>query len=108
MTKATFNYTNDKFISFEIKGHANYAEYGSDIVCSGITTATFTTIGLLKKLLNKSDYLYLEKDALIRFELINDGINIDLIKQVIQNFYEVLESIQAQYPKHLNLKIAKN
>ena len=54
MTKATFNYKNNDFVSFEISGHANYAEYGSDIVCSGITTATFTTIGLLKKILNSN------------------------------------------------------
>ena len=46
MTNAVFNYKNDQFVSFQIKGHANYSEYGTDIVCAGITTATFTTLGL--------------------------------------------------------------
>ena len=106
MTNAVFNYKNDQFVSFQIKGHANYSEYGTDIVCAGITTATFTTLGLLQKVLNEKDYQYTEKDANIDFQLLEQNDS-ELVKQIIQNFYEVLENIEKQYPKHLKLKIAK-
>ena len=106
MTNAVFNYKNDQFVSFQIKGHANYSEYGTDIVCAGITTATFTTLGLLQKVLNKNSYKYAEKDANIDFVLLEQNDS-ELVKQIIQNFIEVLENIEKQYPKHLKLKIAK-
>lgn len=106
MTNAVFNYKDDHFVSFQIKGHADYSEYGSDIVCSGITTATFTTLGLLQKVLDEKAYQYFEKDADITFEMIKKDESI-LVKQIIQNFIEVLENIEKQYPKHLKIKIAK-
>ena len=34
MTNAIFNYTNNQIQSFKITGHADFAEYGYDIVCS--------------------------------------------------------------------------
>ncbi len=108
MTKALFNYKNNKFVSFEISGHANYSDYGTDIVCSGITTATFTTLGLLKKILNEEDYNYSEKEADIKFILTSTNCDENLVKQVIENFIEVLKNIEKQYPKHLKIKIAKN
>ena len=107
MTTATFNYKNEKFVSFEINGHAEYAEYGYDIVCSAITTATFTTVGILKRILS-NNFLYTEKEANIKFELKKIDNELNVVDQIILNYIEVLENIQAQYPKHLKIKIAKN
>ena len=106
MTNAVFNYKNDQFVSFKITGHANYSEYGTDIVCAAITTATFTTLGLLQKVLSEKSYKYTEKDADIEFSILEQNDS-ELVKQIIQNFIEVLDNIKKQYPKHLKLKIAK-
>ena len=51
-------------------------------------------------------YKYVEKDANIDFVLLEQNDS-ELVKQIIQNFIEVLENIEKQYPKHLKLKIAK-
>lgn len=104
MITATITYQ-EKVTMFEVNGHANYAEYGKDIVCSSVTTAVFTTLGLLEKLLNKNEYNYTEKEGLIKFETTNCS---ELIRTIFQNFQEVLENIERQYPKNLKLKIAKN
>ena len=56
MTKANFILNNDKKpFAFLITGHAEYGNYGEDIVCSSITTAVFTTLNLLDKTLKKED-----------------------------------------------------
>ena len=55
MTTAIFNYQNNQIDSFKIIGHADYAEYGYDIVCSGITTAVFTSLGLIRRYLNENE-----------------------------------------------------
>lgn len=45
---------NDGWIeSLEIKGHAGSAEYGSDLVCAGISTLTFGTLNALYELFEK-------------------------------------------------------
>lgn len=104
MTTAKFNYQNGQYNSFEIKGHADYAEYGYDIVCSGITTAVFTTLGVIRILLKENEYSYEELDGVIRFESLVDN---QLVSDVILNLYNVLDNIQRQYPKNLKIKIAK-
>lgn len=38
MIKATFIKSNGSYISYEITGHAHYAEPGKDIVCAGVST----------------------------------------------------------------------
>lgn len=37
MIKAVFTKHNDMFYSFKISGHANFAEFGHDIVCAGVS-----------------------------------------------------------------------
>ena len=104
MTNAIFNYNNNKIKSFKIIGHADYAEYGYDIVCSGITTAVFTSLGLIKKYLNESEYDYQELDGTISLNF--KGTN-QIVDDIIENLIEVLKNIERQYPKNLKIKIAK-
>mgnify|MGYP003300721903 CR=1 FL=1 len=61
--------------SFEVSGHAMYADFGKDIVCSAVTTATFTTLGLLNKILNENQYQYVEKEGYIKFSTLEDLMN---------------------------------
>ncbi len=109
MTKATFNYTNDKFISFEIKGHANYAEYGSDIVCSGITTATYTSINLIDKINSECFNLTVNDDAgylhmSLDYQLLTKE-EVELIQLIIRNLIDMYEEIKRNYPKYLKIEI---
>ncbi len=104
MTNAIFNYKNNQIQSFKITGHADYADYGYDIVCSGITTAVFTSLGLIKKYLQDNEYDYKELDGNI--SLIFNETN-QLVNDIIENLIEVLKNIERQYPKNLKIKIAK-
>ncbi len=105
MTKANFNFSGDTCKSFKIEGHANYAKYEFDIVCSAITTATFYTINLISKISENYQLIQNEKKGLIELVL-SDELSLDqTIKMVIDSFIDVLTNISSQYPK--NLKIAK-
>ena len=104
MTTAIFNYQNNQINSFKIIGHADYADYGYDIVCSGITTAVFTSLGLIKKYLTDGDYDYQELDGTICLTLNKTN---QIVNDIIENLIEVLKNIERQYPKNLKIKIAK-
>ena len=104
MTNAIFNYTNNQIQSFKIIGHADYAEYGYDIVCSGITTAVFTSLGLIKRYLNENEYDYKELNGTIALSFKSTN---QIVNDIIENLIEVLKNIERQYPKNLKIKIAK-
>ena len=50
MTKAKFFYENNLFSKLEISGHSGYAEFGSDIVCSGINLIIENLIEILEQI----------------------------------------------------------
>lgn len=104
MTKANFDFKNNLPYAFQISGHANYDEYGKDIVCSSITTAVFTTLNLLDKLLKKEDYSLFEDEdkGIIEFSL---NIESELSSTIILNLLDIMKNIEEQYPRNLKINI---
>lgn len=83
---------------FVVKGHANYAEHGKDIVCSAISAITQTAIlgldyynGVTQK----------SKDGFLSVEIYKDDHTTDAI---MKTMLLGLEEIEKQYPKYLQIK----
>ena len=106
MTKAKFIYENDLFTKLEISGHSGYAEYGSDIVCSGISSAVLTSINLIDKYTKDYQLTQDDKKGYLFFKL-NSYNNYEPISLIIENLIEVLEQIESSYPKNLKITIKK-
>lgn len=51
MIKAKFCKHNGVYCGFEVSGHANFAEYGQDIVCASVTSAVQLTINGISEIL---------------------------------------------------------
>lgn len=49
---------------FTVKGHADFAEKGSDIVCSAVSAVAYTAVGALDELVGISNYT--EKDGYMK------------------------------------------
>ncbi len=47
MIKAVFYKKNGLFVGFDVSGHAGYAESGSDIVCSAVSSAVMLGANLI-------------------------------------------------------------
>lgn len=62
MIKVKIYKSKDVIKGFEIRGHANYAEYGSDIVCSAVTILAVNTIDTF------TDILMMEKNIEYLFD----------------------------------------
>jgi uncharacterized protein YsxB (DUF464 family) len=55
---------------FVVKGHADYAEEGSDIVCSAISAITFTALGAIKYIIGlKGFYRRRDRDGFVSCKL---------------------------------------
>lgn len=83
-----------------ITGHANYNEFGKDIVCSSISSIVITTINGIDKI--DDNYLSIDED--------NDKLTIKINHYnetcylLIENMIELLSELSLQYPKNVNVK----
>ena len=64
MTKITFYKSNGVFYGFEEHGHAGYAEFGEDVLCSAISAMTFLIINTIELAYSSEvEYKMSEDDA---------------------------------------------
>ena len=85
----------------EIIGHADYDEYGKDIVCSGVSSIVTTTVNAILSFNDKYISYKEEKD---KFTIVINLHN-DIVDKLINNMINMLKEVETNYPK--NLKIRK-
>ena len=106
MTEITILKTSEGFFKgFECNGHAGFADYGKDVVCSAISVLTINTINSIDQL--TGDQIAVSEDGsagIISCHFINDiSEKTDLL---MQSFELGVNSIYKQYgKKYLNIKI---
>lgn len=104
MIKVKYYYNDDFSIKgFCLKGHADYAEIGYDIVCSAVTSNAIAVINSLGKLQKvEFDKVIGQEghiECIVKDEFLNDA------KLLLDHFQLAIEGIKREYPK--NIKILK-
>ena len=109
MTKIIVKYDKSLCSFIELSGHAGYAKSGYDIVCSGITTATYTSINLIDKINSDCFKLDVKENAgYLHMSLDYQNLSneqIDLIQLIIRNLIDMYEEIKRSYPKYFKIEI---
>ncbi len=54
MIDIKFYFVDNHLYRFTVKGHAGYAEHGSDIVCAGVSTLVINTINSIEHFLDEN------------------------------------------------------
>lgn len=89
----------DKLIN--IKGHANYDEFGKDIVCASVSATVLCTINGIISI--DEDSIYVEQiDSNMTINITKDN---EIVNKLITNMIECLKEIEKDYPD--NIKITK-
>ena len=86
----------------EVKGHANYAEKGSDIVCAAISMACLMTTNLIDRI-KEIRYNILDlvcEDGYFRLQVKKSD---SVTQAIVENFTETLDELQKQYPKYIKI-----
>lgn len=94
-------YTKDNNIEeVSIKGHANYKEYGKDIVCSAVSSIAICTINAIYSFSDNSIEVE-ESDGYLHIKILKqEDITITLIKNMIR----CLKDIESNYPTNIKIK----
>lgn len=83
----------------EIKGHANYDDYGKDIVCASVSSIVITTINAIIEFEPESIY-YEDLNNRILIEKLKDD---DITNKLINNMIELLEELEKSYKDNIKI-----
>lgn len=99
MIKVNVLKSNGKICGIEIKGHANYDDYGKDIVCAAVSSIAITTINAISCLDESIDYE--EKTGLLKIRTLKDtSVN----QKLLDNMLIMFEELKGQYPKNIEIR----
>ena len=85
--------------SITIKGHANYDDFGKDIVCASVSSIAITTINAIKRFDNDS-LTYEEKDGYLKIIIQKHTKELDIL---ITNMLELFKELELQYKKNIKI-----
>lgn len=88
--------------SLKVSGHANYNDYGKDIVCAGVSSIVIGGLNALTSLEQKDKIKALVNEGHVEIEVL------DLTNQNLQYILKViliqLRSIEESYPSFVKIK----
>ena len=99
MIKVNVENKNNHISKISILGHADYDEYGKDIVCSSVSSIVTTTVNGIYEIDNS--YLTVEE---------KDGMIITILKEdktcdkLIKNMLSLLSELEESYPENIKVK----
>ncbi len=88
----------DKIVGFEIRGHAEYDEYGKDLVCSAVTILAYACINTLDKYADNIEFM--DNNNLMKILIESDDTNTDLI---FDYFITGIETLLGNYSSYIRL-----
>ena len=83
-----------------IKGHANYNEFGKDIVCASVSTVIYTTINYIMNI-DKNSIEYTDNSNVITITKINSNEVVDIL---LNTMIEILKDLENQYKENIKIE----
>ena len=100
MIRINVDKENNQIKKIILEGHANYDEYGKDIVCAAVSATYLCTVKAIFSL-NKDSIQVNNNKA--KQEIIVNTYD-DTTNTLLKNMINCLESLEKQYPKNINLR----
>ena len=84
----------------EISGHANYDEFGKDIVCASVSSVVMTTVNSIMNIDNSSISYVDDGDKIIIKKLNNNNI----VDKLLNTMILILKDLEKQYKKNIKVE----
>ena len=83
-----------------IKGHADYDDYGKDIVCASVSSIVITTVNAILEI-DRDAVIYKEEKDILTIELLKQD---EIIIKLINNMIDLLKELSNNYPKNIKVR----
>ena len=110
MIKVTFYTCKDNYVGITSEGHADYSAYGTDIVCSAVSSITQSlALGILKVLKLEAKYKIDEDKGYLELRLpeISDEKVFDNAQVLFKTAYASLKDFQEGYPSNIKVEVKR-
>ena len=101
MTIAKFLFSDDVIISFELSGHSDAGEYGTDIVCSAVSSAVYMAANTIIEIMKLNPETVV-RDGYLKVKMTVEDARKS--KVITDGLYLHLGELQNQYPNNLKLE----
>ncbi|MBQ4572244.1 MAG: ribosomal-processing cysteine protease Prp [Clostridia bacterium] len=101
MTTAKFLFSDDTIISFELSGHSGAGEYGTDIVCSAVSSAVYMAANTIIEIMKLNPQAEV-RDGYLKLKMSFEDARKS--KVITDGLYLHLSELQGQYPNNLKLE----
>lgn len=95
-----YNSKDNNINHVKIKGHANYAEEGYDIVCASVSSIAITTVNAIVSI-DKEAIAYSEEDGLLEIDILKSDKTINIL---IKNMLSMFKELEKQYKKFIKIR----
>lgn len=109
MIHASFKKKAQKWVAYEISGHAGYADNGYDIVCAAVSVLATNTCNGIERLANYQPIVDVEETlgGFLYVEILDDiSEEATFITQIlVQNLYDGLQDVAKEYPDFVKVTV---
>ncbi len=99
MIRITIQTCQENIVSLDVRGHAEYAAHGEDIVCAGVSTVVIGLLNALDQMNTYSDCKVEENRIFVQVTKIDDEKTQNcLMTAIIQ-----LETVQENYQNYIKI-----
>jgi uncharacterized protein YsxB (DUF464 family) len=103
VVKVTFFKHKDDFKGFEFSGHSDYADEGSDIVCSAVSSAAYLTANNITDFFKVKGACVTASDGYMKLTAEDDNC----INPLLDGLYTHMLQLQEQYENEIIVKITE-
>ena len=96
--------------SFEMKGHADFAEHGKDLVCAGASAVSFGAVNAIMSLTNITPDIQQGQDGgffKVLFPQNLDTRTNEQVQLLVQAMIVSLQTIEHDYAQHIKITFKK-
>ncbi|MEY8601997.1 MULTISPECIES: ribosomal-processing cysteine protease Prp [Staphylococcus] len=102
-----------RIYGYEVLGHADYDDYGYDIVCASISTLIFTAINSLESVAKYKENelnIKMAENGYMFFSLPVDDNNtrLNIANIILETTFIGLNSLEEEYGQYINIKMVTN
>lgn len=99
MIKIKVDYNSNYIKKVRVTGHANYDDYGKDIVCASVSSIVITSINLILKM-NNECISVIQKEGLIDLTVLKEEKDVN---KILENMLDMLKELSKEYEKNVKI-----
>jgi uncharacterized protein YsxB (DUF464 family) len=108
MVTAEFLSQNGKLVGFKVSGHADFADYGNDIVCASVSSAVQLVCNTITECFKTPAEVFIYENQGISLKLVERPNSNDVSSTLLLEGFKLhLETLVQDFPKNIKIKITE-